>query len=138
MSPYLHKEAFCLMLYVCQECGHKELLWNSRDGVTPFSLTCVKCLVPCKAYHKHWEQDRRLPDFKPEDGMRIFVDLTPERARHHAEEVVAKYWEADNRPMSADYSDKQTAIKLVMEGMMQNKGAPDIIIAKRDSSHERN
>ena len=30
-----HKEAYMLMNYRC-ECGHHELIWNSRDGVTPF------------------------------------------------------------------------------------------------------
>lgn len=37
-----HKEAYLLMNYRC-ECGHHELIWNSRDGVTPFTLSCPNC-----------------------------------------------------------------------------------------------
>jgi len=29
-----HAEAFKLMIYACS-CGHRETIWNSRDGVTP-------------------------------------------------------------------------------------------------------
>ena len=43
MKKYNHKEAFCLMQYQCEKCGGLEYLWNSRDGVTPFMLGCIKC-----------------------------------------------------------------------------------------------
>jgi len=37
-----HVEAFCLMHYAC-DCGHHEVIWNSRDGVTPFTAPCPSC-----------------------------------------------------------------------------------------------
>lgn len=42
-SKYKHAEAYCLMKYKCEKCGKTEILWNSRDGVTPFMIKCEKC-----------------------------------------------------------------------------------------------
>lgn len=42
-EEYRHAEAFCLMTYLCKGCGHREVIWNSRDGVTPFAATCPSC-----------------------------------------------------------------------------------------------
>jgi hypothetical protein len=43
MAKYQHREAFALMWYAC-DCGHRERLWNSRDGVTPYGgLACPSC-----------------------------------------------------------------------------------------------
>ena len=39
-SKYKHAEAYCLMKYKCEKCGKTEILWNSRDGVTPFMIKC--------------------------------------------------------------------------------------------------
>lgn len=38
---YRHAEAFALMSYICKVCGRLEWLWNSRDGVTPFAMSCT-------------------------------------------------------------------------------------------------
>ena len=38
---YRHAEAFALMPYACKVCGNFEWLWNSRDGVTPFCISCT-------------------------------------------------------------------------------------------------
>lgn len=42
-TKYNHTEAFWLMTYTCQDCGHKKEIWNSRDGVTPFGTRCMAC-----------------------------------------------------------------------------------------------
>ena len=39
-EEYKHAEAFCLMKYRCEKCGQAEVVWNSRDGVTPFIINC--------------------------------------------------------------------------------------------------
>lgn len=67
-----HCEAFCLMLYQCEVCRHIEILWNSRDGVTPFIIGCTKCKGSMS--HTVWHVDTRVEKLVPPDEMRIFVD----------------------------------------------------------------
>lgn len=81
---YKHAEAFCLMNYRCDECGHHEVLWNSRDGVTPFCIECRKCKDPMGMTHVDFHLDRRLPFHVLMPGERYFADLTRERSRELA------------------------------------------------------
>ncbi len=38
------KEAWALMIYVCDHCQHKERIWNARPHVTPFGgIPCQLC-----------------------------------------------------------------------------------------------
>ena len=85
---YNHKEAFCLMLYECERCGRSETLWNSRDGVTPFIIRCRHCNG--EARHINWFMDECKPNHKPKPGQRIFVDMTKEKARKIALNVVKR------------------------------------------------
>jgi hypothetical protein len=84
---YTYGEAFCLMLYRCRGCGALEILWNNRDGVTPFSINCRReaCNtvdgLGCPMVHEEWRLDSCLPTFQPWPGMRIFRDGTPDEAR---------------------------------------------------------
>ena len=84
-TEFKHKEAFCLMWYACvgrigfeEGCGHKERAWNSRDGVTPFTLLCPSCDGLLE--HSDWEKDERTTDHKPRGGQLIFRDGTPAEA----------------------------------------------------------
>lgn len=74
-----HVEAFCLMQYQCKDCGHHEVFWNSRDGVTPFCTACPSCGEP-SLYHVNFWSDRYAPDHKPHKGQRIWLSMTKERA----------------------------------------------------------
>lgn len=76
-SKYAHGEAFCLMKYQTQDGKETEFLWNSRDGVTPFSITS---LTGNTMYHVEWKSDKCIPDYNPPKGMRIFVGATKELA----------------------------------------------------------
>lgn len=68
-----HGEAFCHMEYV-SECGKKVVIWNSRDGVTPFF-----CLIEGVEYkHFNWEKDRVDLAYVPKVGDYLFVDSTIE------------------------------------------------------------
>lgn len=78
MENYQHAEAFCLMWYGCQ-CGHRERIWNSRDGVTPFTLRCPSC-GELTLSHVDWGLDERRPDHIPAYGQRIFVETSYEMA----------------------------------------------------------
>jgi hypothetical protein len=68
-----HAEAFCLMNYICEDCGHHELIWNSRDGVTPFVARCRECQGAM--VHKDWSSDKYAPDHIPEPGQFIWIDM---------------------------------------------------------------
>ena len=78
MTAFNHPEAFCRMTYTCNDCGKEEIIWNSRDGVAPFSVPCINCKGP--SMHVKWSKDECLPEHTPEIGSRMFIDLTPERA----------------------------------------------------------
>lgn len=79
-----HAEAFKLMNYRCEDCGRHEVLWNSRDGVTPFYIDCPGCGDGVSMRHVDWHLDRYAPLFIPSKGQRYFADMTRERAREHA------------------------------------------------------
>ena len=57
-SKYKHAEAYCLMKYKCEKCRKTEILWNSRDGVTPFMINCEKC--DGHMQHTDWNEDKRI------------------------------------------------------------------------------
>lgn len=86
-----HKEAFGLMQYQDEVTKDIEILWNSRDGVTPFG---IKSRLGNPSYHINFRQDQCRPDFVPEPGMRIFVDASPKHAhiQQSAKDYVDKYW----------------------------------------------
>jgi len=62
-----HVEAFKLMQYA-DKLGNVEILWNSRDGVTPFGITSR---AGREMFHINWQQDRYVPDHIPNVGDRI-------------------------------------------------------------------
>lgn len=74
MNRYKHAEAYCLMTYECKKCGRRETIWNSRDGVTPYTTNCRYCGGEAK--HVDFHLDEYQPFFKPITGVRIFRDMT--------------------------------------------------------------
>lgn len=121
MSEYNHAEAFCLMKYRSDDGTEEEVIWNSRDGVTPFVITLKS---GNSATHIDWFSDICEPDYIPESGERIFIDLTKERALELAREHL-KRWDADG----LDMSNSPTAFELA-ESYMEPKGSPDIKIVE--------
>ena len=67
------------MWYRCGDCGHAERIWNSRDGVTPFMMSCPSCGQP-KLQHGEWESDECLPDHTLRIGQRFWRDGTSDEA----------------------------------------------------------
>lgn len=77
-----HKEAYMLMKYQCEVCGAVEIIWNSRDGVTPFmGPVCIRGQCGGVTRHVDWEKDVYAPDFKPGIGTRIWRDGTLDMMR---------------------------------------------------------
>ncbi len=81
-----HAEAFKLMWYACG-CGHAERIWNSRDGVTPFTIGCPSCGDTMQ--HVAWGKDLYAPDHKLIPGQRFWRDGTPEEAVAGTREIIA-------------------------------------------------
>lgn len=75
-----HKEAYAIMNYRC-ECGHHELVWNSRDGVTPFCIPCPVCKDGMGMCHVDFKLDRFSIRYQVPKGHRYFATMTMERAR---------------------------------------------------------
>lgn len=78
MSEYIYAEAYCLMWYACT-CGHRELVWNSRDGVTPFGMLCPSC-GNATLNHVDWDLDKRSPKHELNFRQRFWRDGTKEEA----------------------------------------------------------
>ena len=72
-----HKEAFCLMWYACT-CGHREQVWNSRDGVTPMFMNCPSC--GGQLGHADWNRDIRTPNHAPHPGQLVWRNGTVDEA----------------------------------------------------------
>lgn len=117
-QKYNHKEAFCLMLYECERCGESETLWNSRDGVTPFIIRCRHCNG--EARHINWFLDECKPNHKPRPSQRIFVDMTKEKARKIALDIIKR----SGRIVSED------GLNDLIESIWHDGEAPDIITVK--------
>jgi hypothetical protein len=83
-NGHQHVEAFMLMQYGCKACRFVEIIWNSRDGVTPFAITCRQC--GAAATHIRWNEDEYAPSRLPSPGERVFRDGSP----MEAEEIVRR------------------------------------------------
>ena len=123
MTKYNHAEAFCLMLYTCKDCGFIEVLWNSRDGVTPFIINCRNCKG--EAMHQEMALDVRMPNYKPGLGQRIFIDVTKEKAEEYAKKRMDSF-----KNTEYEVPETSTRYKEVLQGvidqMFHNGEAPDI------------
>lgn len=72
-NGFVHVEAYKLMKYRCNQCGFHEVIWNSRDGVTPFITRCPKC--GGEEQHVEWQRDKLAMEHIPHKGQRVFIDL---------------------------------------------------------------
>ncbi len=124
---YLHKEAWCLMEYQSHDGREIEWIWNSRDGVTPFFVTSRR---GTEMTHVNWMYDRRIPDFVPQPGSRIFVDLTPEAARAYAVRQVRRYWDEDTSPIKEMFVSQEEAIERLTASSLAQPGTPDTIVVE--------
>jgi len=127
-QKYQNAEAFCLMRYRCEKCNHVEVLWNSRDGVTPFVIGCVKCGKPAK--HVDWKLDRRVPDYDPPKGSRIFVTMTSEEYLKSQTKRVEHFWKDDVHGFRSIYKTKLRANRAFVTLDDFTEGMPEIKIVE--------
>lgn len=118
MDAYHHKEAYCLMEYRCKACGISEILWNSRDGVTPLYIASRCC--GGEAVHVNWQNDQCVPGFQPPLGSRVFRDISPleagEAMRQRIEFMRGQY------PISD--ADVERLVAQAEEAAREQPGAP--------------
>jgi hypothetical protein len=94
-----HLEAYCLMKYQSKDAKVVEYLWNSRDGVTPFSIGPKDEDTGLgdddqDLLHSDWREDTYNPLYIPAVGSRIFVNATPKLVRPRAVAYVDRLWDA--------------------------------------------
>lgn len=126
MSDHQYAEAFNLMHYACKNCKHREVIWNSRNGVTPFGLTCPSC-GKHDLLHVEWHRDVKAPDHVPHPGQRVFIDMTIEKARLYAERLLASFALAGHDVSHIDR--EQYAVDMVAP---HGDPSPDVAIAGID------
>lgn len=102
-----HAESFALMLYQNKVTGRAEVLWNSRDGVTPFLINDHEApaelvaafaerrksedfdprteVDPGLMAHANIHDDSFMPNFIPPVGMRFFVSWSDASEAYKAE-----------------------------------------------------
>lgn len=124
-APYGHAEAFCLMTYRADD-GEEEVVWNSRDSVTPFVITLRSGK---EAQHVNWSHDTRVPDYTPPTGTRMFVDLTAEAAQRHAAANAARFFADDHEYslMARQRYGTVEAMAAELAAEYLRPGAPDLV-----------
>lgn len=126
-----HGEAYHLMKYRADHRQLEEIIYNSRDGVTPFVIT-MRDGTP--GTHVDWRGDVYAPDHQPAVGERIFIDLTEGRAREIATEQADKLWagpvdtELSYHPRAV-YGSHEALRNSLLTGLLDEvqRGAPDIV-----------
>jgi hypothetical protein len=123
---YEHAEAFCHMRYRSDDHTEGLVVWNSRDGVTPFVITLPSGK---QATHIDWHTDRRDPAHVPVVGEWVFVDLIQERANLLADRQAARLW-ADpdlRRQIQQQYGTAWDLAASLAADAMRQPGRPDLV-----------
>lgn len=127
---HLHAEAYCLMRYVADEDpGEVEVIWNSRDGVTPF----VIALRSGHSASHDFEGDRYDRDYVPKPGERVFAAMTEELSVQVAERNYDRFaasGEPGIRRRLIELGDRRTAVRY-LAAQYNTPGAP-VLLAVTD------
>lgn len=112
VPKWFQPEGFHLMQYCCAS-GHEITIWNSRDGVTPFGVTCPTRDCRESSKHINWRGDIYAPDHKPKTGDYVFVDLTYAMAVAYRIRYVERFWSNDMEKM---FGTKKEAVERLAKG----------------------
>lgn len=113
-----NRDAFMLYWYACignqppkgstikrldagPACGHRERIWNSRDGVVPFGTSCPSCKHGV-LQHVNWELDEYAPNHVLRKFQKYWSDITEERARAIAQSQALRAKAAGMEPPNID------------------------------------
>lgn len=120
-QPDQHREAYALMRYESAETptpSVSRVVWNSRDGVTPFGFTDPETGIGLT--HVRWHEDVRKPDHVPHPDQLVFITEWPtieeftDRARRMIER--APQYAPPEGP------DRDALVKQLAEGLMRDCG----------------
>jgi hypothetical protein len=146
VDRYQHAEAFALMTYRAHalpddpttdpSTWDSEVIWNSRDGVTPFVITLRN---GAQATHVRWATDVAVPDHRPRVGDRIFRDMTEEDAKRVAAENVERYWSDPLLNPQAQFGTKENMRLVLLRGYLADvqNGAPLLDTVTEEMARER-
>lgn len=114
------------MKYAAEDGSEVEWIWNSRDGITPFYVNNRAGDKMLK--HVDWHLDHRIFDYRPMPGERIFVNLSPQRARQKAERCIKDLWDSgdDCSYVRETYDTKEDAVEGLLASFRVDK-APDLV-----------
>ncbi len=108
-NGHTYAEAFMLMTYQCEKCGAKEIVWNSRDGVTPFMGPECRAFNDSRerqcggaTQHVDWQNDVYKPDYRPIIGDRIWRDGTLDMMRAIKKKMVNSNSQYITKEMEAE------------------------------------
>lgn len=124
-SKYSHTEAFCLMTYQYESCKRIEIIWNSRDGVTPFIILCKFC--GGEATHIKWEEDACIPDHIPQVGDRIFIDTPKKIAALFARMRLQAFENLEHPPPKAGTPEREKLEESIIEDLYQDGKSPWLV-----------
>jgi len=130
-EKFNHGEAFCHMRYESDDGRESEVIWNSRDGVTPFMLLSRSGK---QMEHVDWRNDRPDVNYKPNPGDRIFVDCTRELVGDAAKKRVEENWNRPDYPMSEAFESKEAAIEMFLEDWTK-PGSPAVVEVMPDGTY---
>ena len=111
------------MQYEYEDCKIIEIIWNSRDGVTPFCVGCQNCDGTMR--HINWQHDACKRDHKSKEGDRIFIDLTFEKAKRLAIHRMVQFGESEDS-LSGD-------VESLARSFMEPTGQPDCVVFGKES-----
>lgn len=131
VAGHRHPEAYCLMAYRTDDGTLTEILWNSRDGVTPF---CIASADGRNMTHVHWSSDRYSPDHTPTPGERVFATLSHERAVERAAEWVDFFWDHHEFPASDLFPTRAAALAALTRDLWHDGQAPTIVTVREDGT----
>lgn len=86
-QKFNHAEAFNWMYYSNDDETVGYWIYNSRDGVTPFSTQ----IGDAQLQHRHWNKDLHAPNYKPKPGDLVWRTLTRQEAEDYARRTTAEY-----------------------------------------------
>lgn len=130
-----HCERFCLMTYASEDGRVREVLWNSRDGVTPFIIPSVDGI---ELSHVNWHGDQCEPNHVPAIGSRVFMDATIEDFIEWKARMVSEYWDApDFEYIRGKYDgDRGKAIRgLAQDDFDSQPGQPTVAVVTPEMRH---
>ena len=123
-----HDEAYCLIWYESANGEEREQVYNNRDLAAPAVIT-LRSGTP--AHHVYWTDPEYRPNFRPPVGSRMLVDLTPDRARWHAERIAKFAFAHRTNPRAPDpaahWDSEADMARHLVSDFMARHDAADII-----------